>query len=71
MANISNGSIKSINSILMSLFGESGNAYCTDGGDMTMTYHFDFELTPVQAAIVGQSNVLPKPVGVASSIVQT
>jgi hypothetical protein len=71
LSNISDGSVKSINAILMSLFGDSGNAYCTDGHDMTMTYTFTFILSPLQAAIVGQSGVLPKPVGVFPSIVQT
>ncbi len=72
LSNISDGSIKSINQILINLFGSAnGNAYCTDGLNMTMSYHFNFVLTPVQAAIIGQSGVLPKPVGVLASIVQT
>lgn len=36
---------------------------------MVMTYTFDFALSPVELAIVQQSGVLPKPVGVAASIV--
>lgn len=72
LSNISDGSIKSINQILINLFGSAaGNAYATDGNNMTMAYHFNFALTPVQAAIVSQSGVLPKPVGVLASIVQT
>lgn len=69
-ANISNGSIPSINAILRFLFPGLGNAYCTDGQNMTMTYTFTFALSPVQLAIVFQSGVLPKPAGVALSIVQ-
>lgn len=69
-ANISNGSIPSINQILMTLFGASGVCFCTDGQNMTMTYTFEFTLTPVQAAIVSQSGVLPRPAGVEVTIVQ-
>jgi len=70
LANISDGSIKSINNILMNLFPGRGNAYCTDGLDMTMTFTFTFPLTPVELAIVGQSGALPRPVGVAATVVQ-
>lgn len=69
-ANISNGSISSINQILMTLFGSSGECWCTDGQNMTMTYTFEFTLTPVQFAIVSQSGVLPRPAGVQVGIIQ-
>ena len=36
---------------------------------MTMTYTFEFALTPVEQAIVEQSGVLPRPTGVSSSVV--
>lgn len=36
---------------------------------MTMTYTFQFQLAPVELAIVEQSGVLPKPTGVAASVV--
>lgn len=67
-ANISDGSIKSINMILSGLFPGRGNAYVADGQNMTMTYTFAFSLSPVEQAIVTQSGVLPKPSGVAASI---
>lgn len=70
LANISDGSIKSINQILLRLFPNRGNAYATDGLNMTMTYTFAFILTPVELAIVSQSGILPRPPGVASTIVQ-
>lgn len=70
LANISDGSIKSQNQLLLNLFKNRGNCFVTDGLDMTMTYTFAFALTPVEQAILGQSNVLPKPVGVSASIVQ-
>lgn len=69
-ANISNGSIPSINQILMTLFGLTGACWCTDGQNMTMTYTFEFELSPVQFAIVEQSGVLPRPAGVLVTIIQ-
>jgi len=68
-ANITNGSIPAINQILLSLFPGRGNCYVTDDGDMTMTYTFDFPLSPVELAIVQNSGVLPKPVGVSASVV--
>lgn len=71
LANISDGSIKSINQLLLNLFPNRGNCYVTDGGNMTMIYNFSFLLSSVELAILGQSGVLPKPVGVSSSIVQT
>ena len=68
--NITDCSIPAINQILLMLFGSSGVCYCTDGGDMTMTYTFDFTLSPIQLSIVETSNVLPKPAGVSVTIVQ-
>jgi len=70
LANISDGSIKSINQILINLFRNRGNAFVVDNNNMTMIYNFNFVLTAVELAIVSQSGVLPKPVGVASSVVQ-
>lgn len=76
LANISDGTIGSINQILINLFGPTGlmpvqgNCYVTDGEDMTMTYTFGSALDPVQTAIVFQSGVLPKPVGVLATVVQ-
>ncbi len=68
-ANISSASLKSINRILLSLFPGRGNCYCTDGLDQTMTYTFTFPLSPVELSIVGQSGALPKPSGVAVSVI--
>lgn len=68
-ANISDGSIASINSILRTLFPGRGNCYCTDGRDMTMTYTFEFALTQPEFAIVSNSGVLPRPAGVSVTII--
>lgn len=70
LANICDGSTKAINQLLINLFPNRGNCYVTDGLDMTMTYTFTFALTPVEQSILGQSNVLPKPVGVSATVVQ-
>lgn len=69
LANISNGSIASINQLLLNLFPSRGNCYVTDNGGMVMTYTFAFTLSSVELAIVTQSGALPKPVGVAVSVV--
>ena len=69
-SNISDGSILSINAILLGLFPNRGDCYVTDGENMTMTYTFAFPLTPIDLAIVEQSGVLPKPTGVLATVVQ-
>ena len=70
LANISDGSIKSINQLLINLFPNRGNAFVVDNANMTMIYQFNFVLTAVELAILGQSGILPKPVGVSATIVQ-
>ena len=76
LANICNATIPAINQILINLFGSSGplpvsgNCYCTDGENMTMTFTFGSSLDPVQTAIVYQSGVLPRPCGVSATVVQ-
>ncbi len=69
MSNITDGSIPSLNMILQALFAGRGNAYVIDNEDMTMTYRFQFELTPVDRTIVNNSGVLPNPTGVAVNVV--
>jgi len=68
LANICDGSIQGTNAVLMALFPGRGNAYVIDHRDMTMTYFFDFELAPIEYAIIFQSGVLPRPAGVATSV---
>lgn len=67
-ANICDGSIPAINQILMTLFPNRGNAYVIDGLDMTMTFKFEFTLSPVERAIVEQSGVLPTSTGVSYTV---
>jgi hypothetical protein len=68
--NITDGSIPSINQILLNLFPNRGNCYVIDNLDMSMIYKFNFILTPVELAIVQQSGALPKPTGVSFTIEQ-
>lgn len=63
--NITNASAPAVNAILLALFGQG---YVEDNGDMTIVYHFDDDLTPVQTAIIYQSGVLPKPAGVSFTV---
>jgi hypothetical protein len=63
-ANITDGSIPSINAILMNLFSNRGNCWVSDNQNMTMTYNFNFVLQPFEIAIVTQSGVLPRSTGV-------
>lgn len=69
LSNISDGSIKGINQLLLNLFPERGNCYVTDGEDMTMTYTFEFALEPFELTIVQNGSVLPKPTGVSATVV--
>jgi hypothetical protein len=71
LANITDGSIPGLNSILLTLFPGRGDAFVTDGGDMTMTYEFEFPLTPVELAIVSSAGILPTPAGVTATVVQS
>lgn len=70
LANISNGSIPAINQLLLALFPNRGQCFVVDLGSMQMEYLFKFPLTAVEAAILNQSGVLPKPVGVSATVVQ-
>lgn len=65
LANITDGSIRSINQILLNLFGQG---YVVDNQDMTMVYTFTDPLTPVQLAIISQSGAFPRPTGVAVTV---
>lgn len=68
--NISDGSIESVNEILLTLFPTRGACYVADGLNMTLTYTFKFALNPVETAIVQLSGVLPSAAGVVVNISQ-
>ena len=62
--NISDGSITSTNKILLALFPGRGNCWVADGQNMSLTYTFQFALTPAEFAIVQTPGVLPAASGV-------
>lgn len=68
--NICDGSIKAINQVLINLFKGRGNAYVVETGPLSLAYTFNFLLTPVEYATITQLNILPRPSGVATSVVQ-
>lgn len=70
LSNICDGSIPAINQVLLTLFPGRGNVYVANGRNMTMIYTFTFAPTPVEAAIVSQSGVLPLPAGVSVTTAQ-
>jgi len=68
--NVTNSSIPAINAILRALFPAYENVYVRDNGNMTMTFVFGSTLSKVDYAIVTQSGVLPRPIGVSVTVEQ-
>ena len=66
-ANISDGSIPSVNSILLALFTGRGQIYIADGLNMTATVHSSFPLNTVDVAVLQLPGVIPIAAGVAVS----
>lgn len=66
-ANLSDCSVKSINGCLMMLFGDSGNVYLADQTSKSMKVVFTFTPSAMQASIVANSGVIPRPAGVPIS----
>jgi Protein of unknown function (DUF2612) len=69
-SNISDGSIPSVNAILLALFPDRGVTYVQDNLNMTVTYVFKFPLSVVDVAILDQANVLPTSAGVSATVEQ-
>lgn len=63
------GTIPEINSLLQFIFGKYGKAYVIDNYDMSITYRFNFSLTPLQIAVLQNVSILPKPAGVEINVV--
>lgn len=68
MANITDCSIPSLNNALYYLFGDQGDTFVAVTGVMSMSYVFGFNLSPVEWAILLNSNAIAKPAGVSVSI---
>jgi hypothetical protein len=70
MTNVCDGSIPAINQILLTLFPSRGDIYVTDGQNMTMTFTSSFILQPWELAVLQQPGILPRPTGVAATVVE-
>lgn len=70
LANISDCSARTLNTILRQLFPGRGNAYVLDLGNMKMRMVFEFLLEPFEYAILTQSGAFPHPTGVGIEIMQ-
>lgn len=68
LSNICDGTLPSINKILMMLFPNYRNCYVYENGAMIITYFFEEALSPIDYAIVTQSGVLPTPAGVHAEV---
>ncbi|MFT8432552.1 DUF2612 domain-containing protein [Acetobacter orientalis] len=64
LANITDGSMTSLNAILMTLFAGQGDVWVADSGTMTLTYTFNFAPSAVQVSLIQSSGVLMRPAGV-------
>lgn len=69
MTNITDCTPPKINSMLMYMFSDSGNAWVTHDGPMKMSYHFDFTPNTTELAIIQNGNILPRPAGCVTSFV--
>lgn len=65
MSNITDCSIPNINRLLRYLFSGRGDVFVAINGVMSIRYVFSFELTPVEEAIMLNSNAVTKPAGVS------
>lgn len=67
---ISSGTIPETNRMLKYIFGGMGNAYLIDNLDMSQTYMFGFTLPAEVSFMLNNVDVLPRPAGVKSTIVE-
>lgn len=63
LSNISATTNPAINRLLTNLFADRGRAYVLEGDLTTLNFCFEFLLSPVEHAIMTQSNALPRPAG--------
>ena len=62
-ANISKTTVPNLNKILMNIFGDRGQVYVVDTGNMAINIAFGFNLSPYEKAIMN-SGIMPHPGGV-------
>lgn len=64
MSNIIYATAPNINRLLSALFEKRGRAYFVKNGTMMARYVFEFNLTPVEKAVIISTDLLPRPTGV-------
>lgn len=64
MSNIIYATAPNINRLLQALFEKRGRAYFVKNGTMQARYVFEFNLTPVEKAVLISTDLLPRPSGV-------
>lgn len=62
------GAVTEVNAFLAYLFGDQGNVYVLDGGDMTATYVFTFPPDAALLYVLQNFDLLPRPAGVKVTI---
>lgn len=69
MTNITDATAPSVNRMLRFVFSDNGRCYTQDTGNMRMRFVFEFDLSPVDIAILTRSNAIARPAGVLLSLV--
>lgn len=64
MSNIIYATAPNINKLLQALFEKRGRAYFVKNGTMQARYVFEFNLTPIEKAVLISTDLLPRPSGV-------
>lgn len=70
LANISGTSNFDINRVLTQLFPGRGKCYVQEVSSMVIQYVFEFPLTEAEINIILYKNIIPRPSGVAFSVLQ-
>lgn len=68
LANISDSTANSLNTLFSNLFATRGRCYALDTGSMTMRLVFEFYLEPFEYVII--NTIAPRPAGVLLNILQ-
>lgn len=71
LANITKVNAPSVNRLLLLLFPNRGDCHVQDNEDMSISYIFNFELSPIERAIITQAGVVPRPCGVSATLNET
>jgi hypothetical protein len=66
---ISSGTVPETNRMLAYLFSPYGKAYLIDNHDMTQTYMFQFVIPVEMEYMLNNTDILPRPAGVKSTII--